>query len=156
MIWLGDDVGAQNKMLISPSMWRRMLKPRMANCIAELKRINPALKVAYHSDGNILPIIPDLIEIGLDVLNPIQPQSMDPAQVAAAFGDKLCFWGSIDEQYTLPFGTPAKVEAEVRTRLQTMGKNGGLILGPTHHVQLDTPMENFWAMVHSIRTPIDE
>ena len=156
MIWLGDDVGAQNKMLISPSMWRRMLKPRMATFIAELKRINPAIKVAYHSDGNILPIIPDLIEIGLDVLNPIQPQSMDPAQVAAAFGDRLCFWGSIDEQYTLPFGTPAEVEAEVRTRLQTMGRNGGLILGPTHHVQLDTPMENFWAMVHSIKAINDE
>lgn len=152
MIWLGDDVGAQHKMLISPSMWRSMLKPRMAAFIAELKRINPAVKVAYHSDGNILPIIPDLIEIGLDVLNPIQPQSMDPAQVAAAYGDALCFWGSIDEQYTLPFGTPAEVEREVRARLDTLGKNGGLILGPTHHVQLDTPMENFWAMVDAIKT----
>jgi uroporphyrinogen decarboxylase len=152
MIWLGDDVGAQHKMLISPAMWRRMLKPRMAMLIAELKRINPNLKVAYHSDGNILPIIPDLIEIGLDVLNPIQPQSMDPAQVAAAFGDTLCFWGSIDEQVTLPFGTPAEVAREVRARLDTLGKHGGLILGPTHHVQLDTPLENFWAMVDAIKT----
>lgn len=152
MIWIGDDVGAQHKMLISPSMWRRMLKPRMATFIAELKHINPDLKIAYHSDGNILPIIPDLIEVGLDVLNPIQPQSMDPAQVAAAFGDRLCFWGSIDEQYTLPYGTPAEVGQEVRNRLDTLGKHGGLILGPTHHVQLDTPMENFWAMVDAIQT----
>ncbi|MCB0246083.1 MAG: hypothetical protein KDI12_21900 [Anaerolineae bacterium] len=151
MIWTGDDVGAQNRMLMSPKTWRRFLKPRMATFIAELKRINPAVKVAYHSDGNILPIIPDLIEIGLDVLNPIQPQSMDPAEVARLYGDKLCFWGSIDEQYTLPYGTPAEVEAEVHVRLETLGKQGGLIIGPTHHVQLDTPLENFWAMVNTVK-----
>ena len=81
MIWIGDDVGAQNAMLISPKMWRNFLKPRMANFIAELKAINPQVKVAYHSDGKIYPIIPDLIEIGLDVLNPIQPASMDPARL---------------------------------------------------------------------------
>jgi uroporphyrinogen decarboxylase len=154
MIWVGDDVGAQNKMLISPASWRQFLKPRLATFIASLKSINPALKIAYHSDGNIVPIIPDLIEIGLDVLNPIQPKCMDPAKIKKEYGDKLCFWGSIDEQYTLPYGTPAEVEAEVITRLKTLGKNGGLILGPTHHVQLDTPLENFWAMVKTItKTP---
>jgi uroporphyrinogen decarboxylase len=154
MIWIGDDVGAQKAMLISPKMWRKFLKPRMANFIAELKAINPQLKVAYHSDGFIYPIIPDLIEIGLDVLNPIQPASLDPIQLKKDFGNKLCFWGSIDEQHTLPFGTAADVGAEVKTRLETLGKDGGLILGPTHHVQLDTPMENFWAMVNAItQTP---
>jgi uroporphyrinogen decarboxylase len=151
MVWTGDDVGAQTAMLISPKHWRTFLKPRMANFIAELKGINPEVKVAYHSDGNILPIIPELIEIGLDVLNPIQPASMNPAEVKKQFGDRLCFWGSIDEQYTLPLGTPEQVRAEILDRLKTIGKNGGLILGPTHHVQLDTPLENFWAMVNTIR-----
>jgi uroporphyrinogen-III decarboxylase len=147
-------VGAQHAMIISPKMWRRFFKPRMAHFIAELKAINPQVKVAYHSDGQIYPIIPDLIEIGLDVLNPIQPASMDPVRLKQEYGDKLCFWGSIDEQHTLPFGSPADVEAEVLTRLRTLGRNGGLILGPTHHVQLDTPMENFWAMVNTItKTP---
>jgi uroporphyrinogen decarboxylase len=150
MIWAGDDIGAQNEMLISPRMWREYLKPRMASFISELKDINPDIKIAYHSDGNILRIIPELIEIGLDVLNPIQPASMDPGQVKKQFGDKLCFWGSIDEQKTLPFGSVADVEAEVLLRLQTIGKDGGLILSPTHHVQLDTPLENFWAMVNTI------
>jgi uroporphyrinogen-III decarboxylase len=150
MIWIGDDVGTQSRMLISPRHWRRYLKPRMANFIAELKAINPEVKVAYHSDGFIYPIIPELIEIGLDVLNPVQPASMDPAQLKKDFGQKLCFWGSIDEQHTLPFGTPEDVRAEVITRLRTTGENGGLILGPTHHVQLDTPMENFWAMVDTV------
>jgi uroporphyrinogen decarboxylase len=150
MIWLGDDVGAQSRLLISPQHWRKYLKPRMANFIAELKCINPHLKVAYHSDGFIYPIIPEIIEIGIDVLNPIQPASMDPAILKEKFGDRLCFWGTIDEQHTLPFGTPQAVRTEVNARLKTIGKNGGLIISPTHHVQLDTPMENFWAMVNSI------
>ena len=150
MIWIGDDVGTQNRMLFSPNMWRQFLKPRMANFIAEIKSLNPNLKVAYHTDGKIDPIIPDLIEIGLDVLNPVQPASMDPAKLKEKYGDQLCFWGTIDEQHTLPFGRPSDVEAEVRERLQTVGVDGGLILSPTHHVQLDTPMENFWAMVKTI------
>jgi len=79
---------------------------------------------------------------------------MDPAELKRLYGDKLCFWGSIDEQETLPFGTPDDVRAEVLKRLRTIGQDGGLIIGPTHHVQLDTPMANFWAMVDTIaKTP---
>ncbi len=156
MIWIGDDVGAQTAMLISPAHWRRFLKPRLAEFIATIKAINPQLKVAYHSDGMIYPIIPELIEIGVDVLNPVQPACMDPARLKREFGDRLCFWGSIDEQRTLPFGTPEDVRQEVLTRLRTLGKGGGLILGPTHHVQLDTPLENFWAMVEAIKTGYED
>ena len=155
MIWTGDDVGAQNQMLISPRMWRQYFKHRLANFISELKAINPEVKIAYHSDGDIRSIIPELIEIGLDVLNPIQPASMDPAEIKRQFGDKLAFWGTIDEQQTLPFGTPEEVANEVRQRLETVGYNGGLILAPTHHVQLDTPLENFWAMVNTITKTSD-
>jgi len=150
MIWLGDDVGSQNGMMISPSHWRALLKPRMARLIAALKAINPALKIAYHSDGDISSIIPELIEIGVDVLNPLQPACMDLAGLKKEYGSRLCFWGSLDEQHTLPFGGPRDVRGEVLTRLQTLGQSGGLIIGPTHHVQLDTPMENFWAMVQTI------
>ncbi len=152
MIWLGDDIGAQNSMMVSPDLWRKFLKPKMATFIAELKNISPDIKVAYHSDGVIYPIIPDLIEIGLDVLNPIQPAAMDPMKIKRKYGDKLSFWGTIDEQYTLPFGKPEEVKEEVLKRLKTIGNNGGLILSPTHHVQLDTPIENFWAMVDTIRS----
>jgi uroporphyrinogen-III decarboxylase len=146
-------VGGQSAMLISPAMWRRFLKPRMARFVAEVKGVNPGVRVAYHSDGVIDPIIPDLIEIGIDVLNPIQPACVDPAQLKRQYGDKLCFWGSIDEQHTLPFGTPDDVRREVATRLDTIGRGGGLIIGPTHHVQLDTPMENFRAMIDAIKNP---
>ncbi len=154
MIWVGDDVGAQDAMMISPQTWRCFLKSRMAEFISTLKSVNPDLKIAYHSDGNIYAIIPDLIEIGVDVLNPVQPKSMDPVRLKNLYGQRLCFWGSIDEQETLPCGSPADVRAEVVSRLRTLGRRGGLILGPTHYVQLDTPMENFWAMVETIvRTP---
>jgi len=150
MIWTGDDIGSQHSMLIAPKTWRKFLKPRMANFIGELKAINPKLKVAYHSDGDIRPIIEDLIEVGVDVLNPIQPASMDPAEIKKTYGDRLSFWGTIDEQHTLPFGSAADVHNEVLERLRTIGKGGGLILAPTHHVQLDTPLENFWAMVETV------
>lgn len=151
MVWLGDDVGAQDRMLISPAHWRRFLKPRMAELISSLKGLNPELKVAYHSDGYIYPIIPDLIEIGLDVLNPVQPGSMDPARLKQEFGDRLCFWGTLDLQFTLPFGSPEDVSHEVLTRLRTVSKKGGLIISPTHHLQLDVPLENFRAMVETVR-----
>jgi len=151
MVWTGDDFGSQHEMLISPKMWRKYFKWRMANLIGKLKAINPNVKVAYHSDGDIRRIIPELIEIGLDVLNPIQPSSMNPAEIKSMFGDRLCFWGTIDEQHTLPFGSPKDVQDEVIERLETIGRQGGLILAPTHHVQLDTPLDNFWAMVETIQ-----
>jgi uroporphyrinogen decarboxylase len=151
MIWLGDDVGGQSSMLMSPKMWRQYFKPRMAELIASLRAINPHIKIAYHTDGVVYPIIPDLIEIGLDVLNPIQPMAMDPVRLKAEFGRDLCFWGSLDIQQTLPFGTPEQVRDEVLSRLKTIGRGGGLLIGPTHNVQLDTPMENFWMMIETIR-----
>jgi uroporphyrinogen decarboxylase len=151
MIWLGDDVGGQNAMLMSPKMWRTYLKPRMADLIASLRAINPRIKIAYHTDGVVYPIIPELIEIGIDVLNPIQPMAMDPVRLKKEHGDRLCFWGSMDIQQTIPFGMPADVKNEVVTRLKTIGQDGGLIIGPTHNLQLDTPLENFWAMVNTIR-----
>jgi len=151
MVWVGDDMGAQHEMLISPRMWRRYFKGRMATFIQELKAINPQVKVAYHSDGDIRRIIPELVEIGLDVLNPIQPACMDPAELKGQYGDRLCFWGTVDEQQTLPFGTPEQVRAEVLERLRTVGRGGGLILAPTHHVQLDTPLENLRAMVETVQ-----
>jgi uroporphyrinogen decarboxylase len=151
MIWLGDDVGGQNSMLISPKMWRRYFKPRMAELISSLRGINPQVKIAYHTDGVVYPIIPELIEIGIDVLNPIQPMAMDPVKLKNEYGDRLCFWGSLDIQQTIPFGTPGDVKKEVMTRLKTIGRGGGLLIGPTHNLQLDTPLENFWAMVDTIR-----
>jgi uroporphyrinogen decarboxylase len=153
MIWIGDDVGAQNRMLISPDIWRKYFKEKMGIFISSLKNINPELKIAYHSDGYIIPIIPELIEIGIDILNPIQPGSMNPVEIKKKFGDKLCLWGTIDEQHTLPFTNPETVRKEVGDRISTIGRDGGLILSPTHNIQLDTPLENFFAMIDAIKQP---
>jgi uroporphyrinogen decarboxylase len=152
MVWIGDDVGGQAGMIMSPRLWRRFLKPRLAAFISELKAINPAVKVAYHSDGNIRAIIPELIEVGVDVLNPVQPACLDLAELKREFGHTLCFWGGVDVQRTLPFEASAVVREEVRMTLEVLGASGGLIIAPTHHVQLDTPLENFWAMMDVIRT----
>ena len=151
MIWTGDDIGSQKGMLFHPDTWRRFLKPRMAELVSRVKAINPDLLVAYHTDGDVREVIGELIEVGIDVLNPVQPACMDPAELKRDYGDRLLFWGSIDEQRTLPFGTAADVREEIRLRLETIGKGGGLILGPTHHVQLDTSLDNFWAMIETIR-----
>ena len=114
MVWIGDDVGAQAGMIISPRLWRRFLKPRLAAFIAALKAINPAVKVLYHSDGNIRAIVPELIEVGVDVLNPVQPACLDAAELKREFGHQLCFWGGVDVQGRWPFGTAATFESEVR------------------------------------------
>ncbi len=150
MVWLGDDVGGQDAMLISPELWKEFLKPRMASIIYEVKKINPKIKIAYHSDGNTYDIIPSLIEIGIDVLNPIQPECMDSSFLKEKYGDKLCFFGGVAVQSTLPFGTPEQLKIEVERLKETLGKNGGWICAPTHHVQLDTPLENFIALLEEM------
>ncbi len=145
MLWLGDDVGMQKGMMMAPEMWRRYLKPRMAKLIASFKRKNPDIIVAYHSCGYIIPIIEDLIDIGLDVLNPIQPLAMDPAEIKNKFGDRLSFWGGICVQETLPHGSPEDIRREVALRMDTIGKDGGYMISPAHNVQADTSLENLLA-----------
>jgi uroporphyrinogen decarboxylase len=151
IIHLGDDFGGQNRMLISPDLWRQVIKPRFAKVCEELKRLNPDIKIDYHSDGYIEPIIPDLIEIGIDVLNPVQPKSMDPADLKKKFGHRIAFRGTIDIQETLISKDPQDVINEVKERIKTVGKGGGLIIGPTHNVQPDTPLENIMAFYEAVK-----
>lgn len=151
IIWIGDDVGAQNRMLISPEMFREFLKPRYARLFAEWKRINPNVKIAFHSDGYLYPVIADLVEIGLDILNPIQPKSMDPARIKRDFGKQLTLWGTLDIQEVLPFGTTDDVVNEVKLRVQTAGIGGGLILAPAHNIQAEVPIENILAFYGAAR-----
>lgn len=150
MIWLGDDMGSQSSLLIDPDLWREYFKPRMADIIRSIKEINPNVKVAYHTDGCNYDIIPELIEIGLDVLNPIQTECMDPEILQEKYGDQLCFFGGIAVQSTLPQGTPEDIRHEYQWLKDSIGKGGGWLCAPTHHVQLDTPMENFFAMLETI------
>jgi len=147
IIRMGDDIGMEDRMLMSPEMWRKWLKPRLARVIKSAKDVNPDVLICYHSDGFVEPVIGELNEIGVDVLNPLQPEAMDPAHIKNKYGDRLAFWGSLGIQHTLPFGSVQDVEAEVKERIETVGKGGGLYLSPTHCIAPEVPYENLFAFV---------
>ena len=143
MIWLGDDFGVQTSMLISSAKWNEVFKPRYAAMCAAIKNIDPGIKIAFHSDGCVYDIIPGLIEAGVDVLNPVQTECMDPARLKKQYGKNLCFFGGIAVQTTLPRGTPQQIRDEYAWLKTTLGAAGGWICAPTHHIQQDTPVANY-------------
>jgi uroporphyrinogen decarboxylase len=147
---LGDDVSTQRGMLMSVSMWRQWLKARLAAVISAARAVKPDILVFYHSDGDCRAIVPELIEIGVDILNPVQPECMDPAEMKRLYGDRLAFWGTMGTQTTFPFGTPDEVRRVVRERIRTVGAGGGLLLAPTHILEPDVPWENIVAFFEAI------
>ena len=151
IFFMGDDFGTQHGLFVSPQMWRRFLRPGFQAMVALGKQ--HGYRVAHHSCGSIQPIIPDLVDCGLDILNPVQPDvhDMDRRELKARFGDRLCFHGSISIQRTLPFGTPDEVRAEVRERVHTLGPGGGFIFCTAHNIQADTPLENVEALFTAYR-----
>jgi uroporphyrinogen decarboxylase len=147
----GDDVGTQRGMMMGPDMWRKWLKPRLAKIIAAAKEQKPHMHVFYHSDGDVRAIVPDLIDIGVDVLNPVQPECMDPAEMKRRYGKKLSFWGTVGTQTTMPFSTPDDVRRVVHERIATVGLGGGLLLAPTHLLEPDVPWLNVIAFFEAIK-----
>jgi len=149
----GTDFGAQNNCFISPKAFRSLYKPfykRVNDWIHE----NTGWKTFIHSCGAILPIIPDIIEAGFDILNPVQTSAanMDPTVLKSRFGEQVTFWGGgVETQSTLPFGTPEQVRAQVRERLEIFGKGGGFVFNPIHNVQAKVPVENLLAMYETVR-----
>lgn len=145
-VFCGDDYGSQRGMLISPKMWRTFIKPRLKELISTVHQYG--LKYCHHSCGGIRPIISDLIEIGVDILNPIQPRAagMDPFELSKEFGKYIVFFGGVDEQETLPKGSIEDVREEVRQRIKTLGRYNGYIVAPSHDFQPDTPIENILAI----------
>ena len=142
-----DDIGMQSGPIISPAMFREMIKPRMKKLI-EVIRSKTGARLWFHSCGSIYYALPDLIELGVEILNPVQVQAagMDTARLKREFGDRLAFWGGIDTQQVLPFGTPEAVAAEVRQRLADLAPGGGYVLASVHNLEADVPGENIWAM----------
>jgi uroporphyrinogen decarboxylase len=144
---LGDDVAMQTGLLMSKKMYRQWFKPRLARVILAARERNPDIKIWYHSDGKINDLIPDLIEAGVEILNPVQPECVDHSWVKATYGSELAFSGGLGVQSVLPFGTPEDVRAHVRDTIQTLGAGGGLIVGPSHVIERDVPLENILAML---------
>jgi uroporphyrinogen decarboxylase len=152
VIWAGDDFGTQAGMLVSPIMWRRVFKPRIRAMFEAFRSEKPDIKLAWHSCGSIVPIIPDFIEIGLDVVNPIQPRGkgMEPHFLKREYGRDLVFFGGLDIQELLPRGTVQDVEDEVRRLVDILGEGGGDILAPAHNVQDDTLTDNIFAVFEAV------
>ena len=152
-IWTGDDFGAQNGMMISPRMWRSIFKPRFAEVFSEFKSVNPDVLIMYHCDGAIAPILDDLVEIGLEVFNPVQPNvpGHDPEVLKSRFGDKLSFWGAIDQQHLLPMGTQEEIEKDVSEKIRILGAGGGYLCSPAHIVQSDTSLENMEFFIQAVK-----
>jgi len=150
ILWLADDIGMQNTTLMSPTMWRKWLKPRLRHLIKSAKLVNPKIHIFYHSDGFIEPLIPELIEVGVDILNPVQPECMDPAKLKKLYGDKLSFFGTIGVQTLMPFGRPKDVKQKVKEMIERVGKGGGFIIAPTHFVGINVSWENVEAFFEAV------
>ena len=152
IIFLGDDVAMQTGLMISPRMYRQWFKPYLIRVIQAAKQANPDVLIQYHSDGMINKLVPDLLEAGIDILNPVQPECVDHVWIKETYGDQLAFCGGIGVQSVLPFGSPEEVREHVREVIQTLGTDGGLIIAPSHVIERDVSLENIEAML----TAIDE
>ena len=152
LIVMGDDMGTNSGPVMSPRTYREVLKPYHTEMISAVKQ-NTQAKIFFHTDGNVYPLIPDLIDVGIDILNPVQVSANDmgdTARLKREFGKNISFCGGIDTQDVLPHGTPDSVRAEVCRRLKDLGPGGGYIAASVHCIQPDVPLENVLAMFDEI------
>ena len=147
VVFYGDDVAQQNGPAVSPATYREVIKPRHRRMFDSARKYTNA-PLLYHSCGSLVSILDDIVEIGVNAINPVQTtaKGMDPEVLKARWGDRLSFWGGIDSHRVLPHGTKGDVRAEVALRIKQLGKNGGYILNSVHNIQPDVPPENVVAM----------
>lgn len=148
----GDDLGHQDAPMFGPETFRKYLKHRYRRLFELIKRKAPHVRIFFHTCGCVYDLLPDLIETGIDILNPVQVSAakMDPARLKREFGDAISFWGGIDTHYLLPRATPQQVKDEVRRRIEELAPGGGYILNSVHNIQADVPPENIVAMVEAL------
>jgi uroporphyrinogen decarboxylase len=141
-ILFGDDWGEQRGIILGPKRWRKLLKPRWAKIYERVHQYGKF--VIHHSCGSVADIMPDIIEIGMDVLESVQPEAagMNPYELKKKWGDKISFWGCLGSQSIIPFGTPDQIKAEIRHLRREVGKDGGYIMAPAKPLQLETPTQN--------------
>ncbi len=154
VVTYADDYGTQVSQLISPAMFRKQLKPRVQQVLALQAELAPHAKRLFHSDGNVRPLIPDFIEMGVDILNPVQGTAvnMNPFDLKREFGQDLAFWGGgVDTQGILPNGTPQEVKDDVRRNIEALAPNGGYVFNTVHNIQADVPPENILAMWQALQ-----
>jgi uroporphyrinogen decarboxylase len=151
VIRIGDDLATQQGPLMSPHSFRTLLKPFYKKYTDFIKSKTQA-KIFFHSCGNVVGLLDDLIEVGVDIINPVQVSAMgDTAALKARFGNRVVFWGAIDTQHVMPYGTVVDVDAEVRRRIRDLAPGGGYVVAPVHNIQPDVPPENIVAMAAAAR-----
>ena len=150
VIIYGDDVGTERGMMMAPETWRKWLKPRLKKAIAAAKEANPKALCYYHTDGDVRLILDELLECGIDILNPVQPECMDPVEIYNQYHERVSLWGCIGTQTTMPFGTVSDVKRKTEELINLCRKSGRLILAPTHLLEPEVPLENVEAFVNAI------
>ena len=147
-----EDLGTENSLLISPQFYREVLKPCQKELIRNIKKYTNA-KIAIHSDGAIRPLLKDFVEVGIDMVNPVQASAkgMNTKELKKEFGEELCFWGGIDTQRILPYGSPDEVKDEVKRRIEDLAPGGGYLLASCHNIQADVPPENIMVMWEALQ-----
>lgn len=151
ILFVGDDIGMQQSILMSEELYRKWIWPRLKRLIEKVKARKPDILIFYHSCGYIEPFIPSLIQAGIDVLNPIQPECMDFEKIYQNYGNQISFHGTIGTQSTMPFGTPKEIKSLVKRNLDIAGSQGGLWAAPTHLLEPEVPWENILAYVEACR-----
>ena len=149
-----DDLASQTDPIISPAVYRKLIKPRHKKLLDHIRKLAPDAFIFFHSCGAIYDLIPDFIEAGVDILNPVQVSAvgMEPKRLKKDFGDAVTFWGGgIDTQMTLPYGTPQQVRDEVHQLIDAFAPGGGFIFNTVHNIQADVPPENLEAMYSALR-----
>ena len=150
ILMLDDDVGSPSGLIIGPEMWREFFGSRLARVIRAAREVSPELLVFYHSDGDFTRLVPDLIEIGVDAINPVQPDCMDAVALKRDFGERLALWGTVGTAQQWDCGTPDEIREEVGERIATLGKGGGLLMAPAYDVDF-TPFENLVAFAEVVK-----
>jgi uroporphyrinogen decarboxylase len=149
ILLLDDDVAMPTQLMISPAMWREFFKPRLTDAINIAREEAPELLVFYHSDGNFTQLIPELVDIGINVINPVQPDCMDAAAIKQEFGNRLALWGTVGTAPLWQYGTPAQIRTEVKQRIDTLGPEG-LLLAPAYDIDF-APLENLSAFAEAVQ-----
>jgi uroporphyrinogen decarboxylase len=150
----GDDYGTQQSQLISPDQFREYYKPHFIRVLSFIKEKAPKVKLLFHSCGNVRPVIPDFIEMGVDLLNPVHitATGMEPRQLKKDFGKDIVFWGGgVDTQHILPNGTPMQVKENVKRNIEALAPGGGFVFATVHNIQAEVPPQNIMSMIEALR-----
>lgn len=148
VVFTYDDLAMQDRLIVSPATYRKLLEPRLRKFVGYL-RSKTSAKIVYHTDGAVVPVLNSLADMGIDAINPVQVSAKgmgDTGALKAQFGDRLAFWGAVDTQSVLPFGTPDQVRVETQLRIDQLNQSGGYVLCSAHNIQSDVPAENVIAM----------